>query len=152
METQDQDNFLSILLADDDKDDRFFFQEALKEIEKKTTVQTVIDGEQLLDYLSKPEIILPHVIFLDLNMPRKNGLECLKGIRNNNRFKDIIIAIYSTSASEHDVTETFLKGANLYIKKPYDYLSLKKILEKVVNINWQLHAANLNKDNFVLTI
>ena len=82
-----------ILLADDDEGDRLLFKEAFEELKIKHTVQTVNNGMQLMEYLTKKNAILPHLIFLDLNMPRKNGLECLKEIRSNDTFKKISIAV-----------------------------------------------------------
>jgi DNA-binding response OmpR family regulator len=85
-------------------------------------------------------------------MPRKSGMDCLKEIRANDRFKDIAIAIYSTSSSEEDVENTFVLGANIYIKKPNDFKKLKKVLSEIVTINWQYHTNGLNKDNFLLRL
>jgi CheY-like chemotaxis protein len=119
---------IRIILADDDEGDRFLFKEALEELKIKSFVHTVNDGIQLMEYLNDKDTPVPHLLFLDLNMPRKNGLECLKEIRNNEKLKDISIAIYSTSASEKDMDETFLNGANVYIKKPSDFRVLKQIL------------------------
>lgn len=147
-----QNEPIHIILADDDEDDRLFFTEAFEEIKIKTNVKTVIDGVELIKHLSGPDIVLPHVLFLDLNMPRKGGMECLKEIKNNDRFKNIAIAIYSTSASEEDIEETFVKGANVYIKKPSDFETLKKILSEVITINWQYHTSGLNRDNFLLSL
>ena len=143
---------LHILLADDDEDDRLFFKDAIEEVKVKTIVTIVNDGVQLMDHLNKPEIRLPNVVFLDLNMPRKGGMECLKEIRSNTKLKDISIAIYSTSASEEDIEETFVKGANIYIKKPNDFAELKRILAQVISLNWQYHTSGLNKENFLLSI
>src|SRR6187401_1514393 len=112
---------LQIILADDDEDDCRFFKEAIEEVKIKTSISILNDGVELMDYLNNPDVVLPHVVFLDLNMPRKGGLECLKEIRSNKRLKDLSIAIYSTSASEHDIEETFIQGANIYIRKPNDY-------------------------------
>lgn len=141
-----------VLLADDDPDDRLFFKYAIEELKIKTVVTTVNDGVDLMNYLSEPGSKMPHVVFLDLNMPRKGGMECLKEIRSNKNFKDLSIAIYSTSGSEKDIEESFVLGANIYIKKPNDFNSLKKILAEVININWQYHTSGLNKENFVLSI
>jgi CheY-like chemotaxis protein len=141
-----------VLLADDDPDDRLFFKYAIEELKIKTIVTTVNDGVELMNYLNQPDVTLPHVVFLDLNMPRKGGMECLKEIRENKNFKELSIAIYSTSGSEKDIEESFVLGANIYIKKPNDFNSLKKILAEVININWQYHTSGLNKDNFVLSI
>jgi CheY-like chemotaxis protein len=143
---------LYILLADDDESDRLIFREAFEEIKVKTVVNTVNDGDELIRYLESPGTILPHILFLDLNMPRKGGMECLKEIKCNPRYKDIAIAIYSTSAAEKDVEETFVKGANIYIKKPGSFEKLKKILAKVVTINWQYHTSGLNRDIFLLNL
>jgi len=143
---------LHILLADDDDDDRLFFKDAIEEVKVKTVVTMVNDGVELMDYLNKFDIQLPNLVFLDLNMPRKGGMECLKEIRSNNRLKDISIAIYSTSGLEKDIEETFVKGANIYIKKPNDFEVLKDILAKVITINWQYHTSGLNRENFLLNI
>ncbi|HLN96378.1 MAG TPA: response regulator [Flavobacterium sp.] len=143
---------LFILLADDDEDDRLFFKDAIEELKVRTVVNTVNDGVQLMDYLNAPDVQLPHVVFLDLNMPRKDGMECLKEIRADARLKDLSIAIYSTSSSEEDIEETFVRGANIYIKKPNDFTALKKILSEVISLNWQYHTSGLNKENFLLSL
>ena len=143
---------LHILLADDDDDDRLFFKDAIGEVKVKTVVNMVNDGVELMDYLNNANTRLPNLIFLDLNMPRKDGMECLKEIRSNHKLKDLSIAIYSTSALEKDIEETFVKGANIYIKKPNDFEELKSILDKVININWQYHTSGFNKENFLLNL
>ena len=143
---------LHILLADDDEDDRLFFKDAIEEVKVKTVVTILNDGLQLMQYLNTPNIKLPNVVFLDLNMPIKGGMQCLKEIRSDNKLKDLSIAIYSTSASEEDIEETFVRGANIYIKKPNDFGELKRILAEVININWQYHTSGLNKENFLLSI
>ena len=143
---------LHVLLADDDDDDRLFFKDAIEEVKVKTVVNMVNDGVELMDYLNNSDSRLPNLIFLDLNMPRKGGMECLKEIRCNHKLKDLSIAIYSTSGLEKDIEETFIKGANIYIKKPNDFEELKSILDKVININWQYHTSGFNRENFLLNI
>ena len=110
------------------------------------------DGVELMEYLNQPNIRLPNLLFLDLNMPRKSGMECLIEIRSNDNLKNLIIAIYSTSGLEKDIEETFIKGANIYIKKPNDFEILKELLIKVININWQYHKSDFNKENFMLYV
>ena|SRR6187551_3112941 len=141
-----------VLLADDDENDRLFFIDAFDEIKIKTVVNTVNDGVDLIKYLLSPDVVLPHVLFLDLNMPRKGGMECLAEIKSDDRFNNIAIAIYSTSASDEDIEETFVNGANVYIKKPSDFEELKKILTKVITINWQYHTSGLNREVFLLNL
>lgn len=142
--------YTSIILAADDENERMFFRDAFNELKIKTKVNTFKDGAELMDYLNQEEIQIPELIFLDLNMPKKNGLECLHEIKSNPKFADSSIAIYSTSSSEEHIEETFIGGANIYIKKPKDFNDLKKVLSEVVTINWQYHTSGMNKDNFLL--
>ena len=142
--------YINITLADDDEDDRLFFTDAFDELKINTRVNTFKDGVELMHYLNDISTVLPNILFLDINMPKKNGVECLLEIKKNERFKDIAIAIYSTSSSEEHIEETFVNGANIYIKKPNDFQALKKILSDVVSLNWQYHTSGLNKDNFLL--
>ncbi len=143
-------DFINICLADDDEDDRLFFTDAFDELKINTKVSTFKDGVELMDYLNHEDSVLPNVLFLDLNMPKKNGVECLLEIKKNEKLNDIAIAIYSTSSSEEHIEETFINGANIYIKKPSDFDDLKKVLSEVVTINWQYHTSGLNKDNFLM--
>ncbi|TDE01698.1 response regulator [Flavobacterium sandaracinum] len=145
-------DFINICLADDDEDDRLFFTDAFDELKINTKVSTFNDGAALMDFLNHEDSVLPNVLFLDLNMPKKNGVECLLEIKKNERLNDIAIAIYSTSSSEEHIEETFINGANIYIKKPSDFENLKKILSEVVTINWQYHTSGLNKDNFLMRL
>lgn len=147
-----QTESIFVLLADDDEDDRLFFTDAFEELKMKTVVKTVNDGAELMNYLLSPDARLPHVLFLDINMPRKGGLECLREIRSNADLKDLSVAMYSTSSSEKDVEETFIQGANIYINKPSDFGELKRILSEVLSINWQYHTSGLNRDNFLLRL
>jgi CheY-like chemotaxis protein len=85
-------------------------------------------------------------------MPVKSGMEWLIEIRKNTRLKDLAIAIYSTSASEDDIENAFVNGANVYIKKPNDFSLLKSSLAKVISLNWQYHTLGLKKENFLLSL
>lgn len=143
---------MRIVIADDDEDDRTFFSDAMMELKMNNELTMFNDGKELMDYLANPDIVLPHLLFLDLNMPLKSGFECLKEIRSDLRFKDVSIAIYSTSSSEKDIEETFIEGANIYIKKPNDFTKLKKVIKEVLNINWQFHSSGLNKETFFFSI
>ncbi|MDY7394989.1 response regulator [Aureibaculum sp. 2210JD6-5] len=144
-------NNLNVFLADDDEDDRSLFEQALSGLKIKTNLSLFKNGKELMDYLKKQDN-KPHLIFLDLNMPIKNGMECLKEMRQNGKLKDIPVAIYSTSSSEKDIEDTFINGANIYINKPNNFTALKKVIEKILQLNWQYQTSNLNKDNFLFRI
>jgi CheY-like chemotaxis protein len=142
----------NILLVDDDEDDRMLFTEAFSELKINTSVVTLNDGIQLMEWLTQESTLLPHFLFLDLNMPRKNGMECLNEIKSNDKLKDIFVAIYSTSYNEKDVEETFLNGANVYITKPNNFNALKKVLEKAVMTAHLYQEKTMKKENFLLVI
>ncbi len=141
-----------ILLADDDEGDTYLFTEAFSEFDINTIVHTVKDGIELMEWLNQKNIPLPHLLFLDLNMPRKNGFDCLKEIRSNEKLKDISIAIYSTSDNEKDVEEALRNGANVYITKPNNFPGLKKILEKAVTMAHLYQDQSMKRENFLLRI
>ncbi len=125
---------VNIVLADDDEDDRELFKEALEGLEK-VKIRLTEDGESLLSLLNMMDT-LPDLIFLDLNMPNKNGRECLTEIRNSPHLSQIPVIIYSTSTAERDVDDTYEGGANLYVSKPFSFKELKKVINKVVLLDW----------------
>jgi CheY-like chemotaxis protein len=147
-----EENALHILLADDDEADRLLFTEAFSELKIRTIVNTVNNGLELMEWLNKESTCLPQLIFLDLNMPGKNGLQCLKEIRSDERLKDIFVTIYSTSENEKDMEETFLNGANIYITKPADFNMLKQVLEKAVMTTYQYRDQAIDRDLFLLRL
>jgi CheY-like chemotaxis protein len=119
---------LKILLADDDFDDCHFFKEALEALPQTTVLTTVHDGDELMKYLSENSERLPHVLFLDINMPRKNGFECLAEIKNNEDLKDLPVVMYSTSGSKDKVNILFNTGADVYIRKPGNFAQLVQVI------------------------
>jgi CheY-like chemotaxis protein len=121
-----------ILLADDDEGDRLLFVEVLEELHIKPVIDTVSNGVQLMELLTKNQPALPDLLFLDLNMPRKNGMECLREIRSKEEFKPISIVIYSTSSAQNDIDETLKNGADFYITKPNNFEILRKVLTTTV--------------------
>lgn len=142
---------IKVIFTDDDHDDCSLFADALNETGINHQLKVFNDGLQLLNYLNNEDSEMPHILFLDLNMPFMNGFESLKMIRSNEKFRDITIAIYSTSASEKDQEDTFVSGANVYIKKPNDFSLLKKVLKEVIEVSWQMHAGAIRSDTFFYT-
>ena len=136
MNPEQQQTPLNILLADDDADDCFFFEKALREISILTQVIVVNDGEQLMDFLSKNSAQLPDVLFLDLNMPRKSGFECLTEIMENTKLKELAVVMYSTSYTqdpnyEQSIINVLYKlGAKDYIRKPGEFAKLKELIQQ----------------------
>ena len=141
----------SLLLADDDEDDCAFFKEALDELLFSTELVTVNDGVQLMDFLAKnPSENLPDILFLDLNMPRKNGYECLTEIKETNELKDLPIIIFSTSLDNSIIDTLYEKGATYYIRKPGDFSKLKKVISNALNISSENNFKQPIREKFIL--
>ena len=141
-----------VMLADDDKDDREFFEEVVTEINSTILVQGVKDGLELMEVLNKKNTLLPAILFLDLNMPGKNGKECLKEIKNNSRLKDMPVVIYSTSALGKDIRDTHSLGANLYISKPNNFNAAISMIKKVFSLDMEKHKPNPSMHNYILSL
>ena len=127
---------VKVMLADDDKDDQEVFHDALKETEVPAELTTVDNGQELIDNLKDPSEPNPDIIFLDINMPVKNGLECLEEIKTDETLKDIPTVILSTSDNVKDVEKTFNAGANLYVPKPYSFRNMVLLLKKIFMLKW----------------
>jgi CheY-like chemotaxis protein len=139
----------NIFLAEDDADDRMFFQDALSQIAITTNLTLANDGLELMNNLDLMKPPPPDVIFLDLNMPHKDGFQCLDEIRNTPKFKDIPIVIFSTTANEDAVNKAYQFGATHYICKPTSFDLLVKIIEAVLSLEmWQ--KPQPPKEKFVL--
>jgi CheY-like chemotaxis protein len=143
-------NEIKVLIADDDDDDREFFTEVVSEVAPRVTVKNVKNGAALMDYMNESGPGLPDIIFLDLNMPCKNGRECLKEIKKNEKFRHIPVIIYSTSSNIKDIENAYNDGADLYVTKPNSFSELKKIAKKVFSIDWSNLVLNHRIERFVL--
>ena len=142
----------NIFLAEDDADDRMFFEDALKEVMMPTELTLSNNGLELMSNLEALTLHPPpHVIFLDLNMPFKDGFQCLQEIRNTPKLKEIPVVIFSTTATDNAVNTAYEHGANYYICKPSSFPLLVKAIETVLNLEmWQ--APQTTKEKFVLVI
>ncbi len=133
--TTPHQNRILILMADDDEEDQMFAQEAFEESGLRHELRFVEDGEALVSYLdacldlSGPKTqSLPHLILLDLNMPRKDGREALREIKANPQLRHIPVIVLTTSSSDCDIYRSYDIGANSYITKPVTFESLVDIL------------------------
>ena len=123
---------VTILVCDDDEDDRALIGQALGQTHHEINVQFLEDGEQLLDYLllrgkyagDAANAPRPGLILLDLNMPRMNGTEALKAIKENETLRHIPVVMLTTSGREEDILGSYQLGANAFIRKPVTYTGL----------------------------
>ncbi|AWI26943.1 response regulator [Flavobacterium pallidum] len=132
---------MTIFLTDDDSDDCMLFSEALRESHSDVSLNVTTDGVKLMEMLHEMPPSPPMVLFLDLNMPRKNGFECLDEIRKSPNLKDIPIIIFSTSSNTDIIDRTYSQGANYFISKPNSFVLLKKAIEHILSFD----STQLNK-------
>lgn len=121
-----------ILLADDDWDDTEMFCEALADIDENIICHCAENGDVALKMLKDHDKI-PGIIFLDLNMPVMNGWECLKEIKQDERYKDIPVIMISTSSHKNDMETAASLGALCYFVKPNTFKDLKQVLELITS-------------------
>jgi CheY-like chemotaxis protein len=125
---------------------------ALDALSTPIELNTVIDGEKLIAYLADNQKKLPDVLFLDLNMPRKNGFECLTEIRQDESLNDLTIIIFSTSYEQEVAHQLFVNGAKYFIRKPAEFSQFKTIIEKTVQLILNKEKPTPIPENFVLTL
>lgn len=125
-----------IILVDDDKSEQELFSMALSEVSTRHKLSFARNGDELFDLLEARRNCnkIPNVIFLDLNMPGKDGRETLSELKSSLCFRKIPVFIYSTSSSEEEVTQCYSNGANLFLSKPYDYDELVKGLRTICEL------------------
>lgn len=130
---------LSILMADDDADDRMLMKEALEENNFTNPIHFVEDGTELLDYLHvrgkfmTKKVIKPALILLDLNMPKMDGREALRHIKNHPELRRIPVVVLTTSRAEEDIAKTYDLGVNSFISKPVRFDELVDVTAKIGN-------------------
>lgn len=128
---------ITILVADDDAEDRMMIREAFSENHLANQLQFVEDGEDLIDYLSEggkyqsAPCPKPGLILLDLNMPKKDGREALQEIKRNPQWRGIPVVVLTTSKAEEDIFRTYDLGVNSFITKPVTFDALVSITKEI---------------------
>lgn len=126
---------VTILVADDDADDREMLKEAFEDCHLANDVRFVEDGQQLLDYLRRGDgfgdparFPMPGVILLDLNMPRVDGREALRAIKSDPLLRRIPVVVFTTSRAEEDILKSYDLGANSFIRKPVTLAGIGEVV------------------------
>lgn len=123
----------TVLLAEDNLEHCFFFKKALHQIAPEIKYNEVHDGEDLMSLLDN---FIPDLLFLDLNMPCKNGVECIKEIRENKAYDLLPIVVFTISTQANAIQTAYGFGANLYFVKPAEYSLLVTSLQKILTMDW----------------
>jgi CheY-like chemotaxis protein len=140
------DQIKHLIIADDDEDDQMLLKEAIQEHSDSIELTIISDGKQLMNFLNKGNTA--DLILLDLNMPYKNGTECLMEIKANEQLRHIPIVILSTSRNARDIELCFNFGANLFFTKPCSFLSLKVLIRSILSMDWSSFKTITSKQKF----
>ncbi len=142
---------INILLADDDKADCLLFKDALAELPISASLTVVHNGEKVIEELTKKGSKLPDVLFLDLNMPRKNGFATLGSIKRSSELQNVPVIIITTASEQEMVKIVFRDAAHYYICKPANFLQLKKAIYEALTLVMQKDNPLPAKEKFIIT-
>jgi len=140
---------LTVLFVDDDADEFYLFNEALEQTSLSVNMVRAKDGRQLLNLLTTQS--LPDVIFMDLNMPYKDGTETLFEVKENPNFQHIPVIIFSTSNNPAQINRCYENKATYYVVKPETFDDITKVVKKVFSIDWKRGEHQPSRQDFVLT-
>ena len=128
-------NEIQILLVEDNEGDILLTLEAFKELKVKSRVEVVKDGAEAIEFLKRQgqyaNSPAPHLILLDINMPRLNGIEVLDFIKKDDKLKKIPVVMLTTSSSDADIAACYEKSANCFITKPLDFDSFVDVVQSI---------------------
>ncbi|SEW49181.1 CheY chemotaxis protein or a CheY-like REC (receiver) domain [Chryseobacterium wanjuense] len=144
--------YLNVILVDDDEGNQIFFKNIFKDLKVGVKVQIFNNGRDLMNFLNSEDALIPEILFMKYDIPKKNSLECLEEIKIDFRFDQMVNVIYSDELSVGEEEDVFVKGANVFMKKPDNYADMKKVLSEIITINWQYHTSGLNKNNFIMKV
>jgi CheY-like chemotaxis protein len=128
---------MPVMIIEDDAADVLIIKRAIKELHIKNELVQVNNGEEGLEYLKNHSNSAPCIIFLDLNMPKMNGIEFLKIIKNDDKLKEIPVIALTTSQNHDDIANCFKSGIAGYIVKPVDYKKFVKAI-RIVDLYWMI--------------
>jgi len=125
---------MTVLIADDDADDRMFLEQAMRQNGYTQAINFVEDGEQLMEYLrqqgryNEQNAPWPNLLILDLNMPRKNGFQALSEIKDDPKLRRLPVVVMTTSSTDEDVIKTYNLGVNSFVTKPFNFNRLVEMI------------------------
>jgi CheY-like chemotaxis protein len=142
------EDLIRVVIVDDDDDDRFIFSDCIRYIRKPVSLAVAKDSTSLFTLLQQPP--LPHLIFLDINLPGASGIECLRQLKADTTYSQLPVIMYSVSTAAKDIEQAYEDGAHHYIVKPQSYLHLQEALRKLFVPDWQSPQPRPKRPHFLL--
>ncbi|OOV13290.1 hypothetical protein BXU10_23510 [Flavobacterium sp. LM4] len=142
---------ISMLLIKKESKTTDVFQTTLTNLESKKSITTFKNSKLCMEYLKKGSSLATPMVFFNLNDNRYKCLSEIVSIRNDQQNKNLLIVVYDPKAALLD-EDTFVAGANIYIKKSSDAAALKKVLKKIINIDWYYESGKFNRETFFVSV
>lgn len=143
-----EDEIHEVIIADDDQDDFELLSEAISDLSLKIVIKRAENGEVLLKVLREK---IPNLLFLDIHMPCKDGRDCIREIRTNEKFDNLPIIIYTGSKDYHTIEYCFVNKTDLFVNKPHNYSQITEIVKKIFSPLWKSKRFP-QREEYVLTL
>lgn len=130
--------YINIVLAEKDAEYQEIFQEALEEASIPASLTIVNDGKELMDKLKSAQSSTFNVVVLDMNIPKKSGIQCLKEIRKDHKWNNTFSVVLTSNKNRNQVEKAYLAGANLFVTKPDSYNDYIETVRKILTSEWEM--------------
>lgn len=144
--------YLNVVLKDHDEGNHVFFGTIFQDMKIDIRFQAFFSQAALIQYLNGKSAPVPDVLFMNYDIPENNAMDILDEIKSNERYSAMTVAVYSEQGSPAEEEEIFVRGANVFMRKPALYQDLKKRITEIMAVSWQYHTCGLNKDNFIMKV
>ncbi len=144
--------YLNVVLKDHNAGNHIFFSTIFRDLKIDIKFQAFSSEADLMQYLNRKSAPVPDVLFMNYDMPENDALDCLDEIKSNERYSTMTVAVYSEQVSSAEEEEIFVRGANVFMRKPALYQDLRKRVNEIMAVSWQYHTCGLNKDNFIMKV
>lgn len=144
--------YLNVALTDHDEGNHVFFSTIFQDLKIDIRFHVFFSEADFILHLSRKGTPVPDVLFMNYDMPENNVMECLERIKSDSRCSAMTVAVYSDRASSSQEEEIFVRGANIFMRKPALYHDLKKSVTEIMAVSWQYHTCGLNKDFFIMKV
>lgn len=144
--------YLNVIVVEEDEGTQLFFRNIFGDLKIKTKVLFFSEVKSAANYLVDENILVPDILFMNGDISKKNSLEYIDEIKSSFEYSATTTVLYSEWLSDLEIEDLFIKGLNIFMKKPENYSNMKKVVSEIITINWQYYTSGLNKENFIMKI
>lgn len=144
--------YLDAIVIDSNKSNLAFFRKIFDDVKIKTKAVFFSDQNEIAGYMMNGEIVAPEILFINYDYYMNNSWNIIDELKDDFGLYQMTIVMYSEWLSDQEIEEMFVKGVNVFMKKPGNYDNLKKSVSDIITVNWQYYTSGLNKDNFIMKV